>query len=453
MVALVEFKPQDNKYAKLVDRYSRYIQSPVARLKFLNAAFKANRTTGLLNKLPMLGTLPDHGALILELSKFLPPTQTAPLGLRLMAVMYRLRMLVYGVCALCIIGACAGVGFGIWKGVTALQSSWQTSGATAAALPATAPNQNASAPPIGAEAALPLDKVWLAEEGEGYEFYSNGARVLTEHQIYGEPRNFYRFDLSKSPDSWASSTALTKPVGIVYHLSEGDLFPFDNQFNNSLQATSKDLLAHAKQRQLYNYVIDRFGRTYRIVRDEFTANHAGRSLWSDGESLYVNLNPSFIGICLEGKSNSQATVGPDGINEAQIYAARVLTAVLRSKYDIADANCVTHGLVSLNVANRLMGFHTDWVAGFPFEAIGLSDKYQAELRAVSRFGFTYDQAYVNAAGGKRWPGLERADEVLKELVKQDAQTVEQVRREQWQRFLRAYSKQRSLDGEKNATEE
>ena len=66
-------------------------------------------------------------------------------------------------------------------------------------------------------------------------------------------------------------------------------------------------------------------------------------------------------------------VGADGINETQIYAARQLTAVLRSKYQILDANCVTHGLVSVNPSNRLMGYHTDWVAGFPFTALGLAE--------------------------------------------------------------------------------
>jgi hypothetical protein len=179
------------------------------------------------------------------------------------------------------------------------------------------------------------------------------------------------------------------------------------------------------------------------VRDEFEANHAGNSVWSDGRSVYVNLSASFIGICFEGRG---AAMGAEGINEAQIYAARVLTAVLRSKYGIDDANCVTHGLVSVNPSNHLMGYHTDWVSEFPFEALGLSNKYGTELAAISRLGFGYDQAYVSAAGGK-WPGLEKADARLKEAAKKDGSSVEEERRELARGFQHAYSKQRALEKE------
>lgn len=137
-------------------------------------------------------------------------------------------------------------------------------------------------------------------------------------------------------------------------------------------------------------------------------------------------------------------MGAEGINEAQIYAARVLTAVLRSKYGIDDLNCVTHGLVSVNPSNRLMGYHTDWVSEFPFEALGLSNKYQTELVAISRLGFAYDQAYVSAAGGK-WPGLEKADAALREEAAKDSVSVEKERQSLSRAFGRIYSKQRALE--------
>jgi hypothetical protein len=235
------------------------------------------------------------------------------------------------------------------------------------------------------------------------------------------------------------------PVGIVYHLSEGDLLPFADRYNSKLQHVSKSLLEYARANRLYNYVIDRFGRTYRIVADEQAANHAGNSIWSDGRNFYVNLSASFIGICLEGRSDAGVIVGQDGINEAQIYAARVLTAVLRSKYGIDDANCVTHGLVSVNPSNRLMGYHTDWVSGFPYQALGITDKNESELLAVSRFGFMYDQAYIAAAGGKTWPGLERADRALREAARSESGGAEEWRDDGWRVFQQAYSRQRALD--------
>src|SRR5262249_26019492 len=152
------------------------------------------------------------------------------------------------------------------------------------------------------------------------------------------------------------------------------------------------------------------------------------SVWSDGRDIYINLNTSFIGICFEGQSRRGKAVGADGINETQIYAARQLTAVLRSKYQIADADCVTHGLVSVNPSNRLMGFHTDWVAGFPFAAIGLTNKYDSEITAISRLGFNYDAAYLAAAGGRRWAGLEKSDAALRKSASESGASVEDKRR-------------------------
>jgi hypothetical protein len=296
---------------------------------------------------------------------------------------------------------------------------------------------------IASGAGLTLDRVWLAEKGDGFEFYSNGARVLTEFETTGKKRGFYKFDLESLSAASSTDKALTTPVGIVYHVSESDLLPFADKYNSSLQNHSRALLEYAQTHHLYNYLIDRFGRTYRIVRDQFEANHAGNSIWSDGHSVYVNLSASFIGICFEGRG---AAMGAEGINEAQIYAARVLTAVLRSKYGIDDANCVTHGLVSVNPSNHLMGYHTDWVSEFPFDALGLSNKYETEIAAISRLGFSYDQAYVSAAGGK-WAGLEKADARLRETAQKDGTSVEEERRVLARGFQHAYAKQRSLERE------
>jgi hypothetical protein len=93
-----------------------------------------------------------------------------------------------------------------------------------------------------------------------------------------------------------------------------------------------------------------------------------------------------------------------------------------------------------------MGYHTDWVSEFPFEALGLSNKYETELAAISRLGFGYDQAYVAAAGGK-WPGLEKADSRLKEAAEKDGSSVEDERHQLARGFQHAYSKQRALEKE------
>jgi len=449
-----DFHPQNLRYARVVERYSRYIESPVLRLKFLKNALKDDQPDSLLKRIPFLGTLPDRAMIIIELSKVLPIDQSAPLGIRLTAVLYRIRYALYAMCVALVLFAGASLVYAVSKIAGSLSVSTEAKNLESIGQPAVAGSNGGEAvAAIASGAGLTLDQVWLAEEGEGFEFYSNGARVLTEFETTATKRTFYKFDLEPlaSYSTAAGSSAgnrgpretFSNPVGIVYHVSESDLLPFADRYNSSLQNHSRALLEYARAHRLYNYVIDRFGRTYRIVRDEFEANHAGNSVWSDGRSVYVNLSASFIGVCFEGRG---AAMGAEGINEAQIYAARVLTAVLRSRYGIDDANCVTHGLVSVNPSNHLMGYHTDWVSEFPFEALGLSNKYDTELAAISRLGFGYDQAYVSAAGGK-WPGLEKADARLRETAEKDGTSLEEERRQLARGFQHAYSKQRALERE------
>jgi hypothetical protein len=441
-----DFNPQNLRYAKLVDRYSRYIESPVLRLKFLNSALRSEPRVERFSKLPFIGLLQERAMLVVEVSKLLPLDQPAPLALRLSTLLYRMRYAVYACFIALALSAAAGVVYTAIKIINSFSVSTQAKNASLGGNESQAATGSAGGvEALRTGAALPLEKIWLAENGEGYEFYSNGARVLTEFQTGGAERRFYSFNLDSISSSSDEAELMTRPVGIVYHISESDMLPFDDSHNSKLQNYSRALLEYAKEKRLYNYVIDRFGRTYRIVEDDEMANHAGNSVWSDGKSVYVNLSPSFIGVCFEGKYGAGETVGPERINEAQIYAARVLTAVLRSKYQIDDANCVTHGLVSVNPSNRLMGYHTDWVSDFPFEAIGLTNKYQTELVAISHFGFGYDQAYVNAAGGVRWAGLEQADAALSESAKKKGLSIEELRRALSKAYQRAFAKQRAAE--------
>lgn len=446
-----DLKNQDSAYMKIVDRYARYIESPVLRLKFLNAVLKTPQPDTLLMRLPFVGSLPERANLIIELLKVLPASNPVPFSLRLTSLLYRLRMVVYAVCVIFALTAATGLVFvasraiSSFSTVTPAQSISQPDAADP-----TDPGKAVQA--ISAEGGLPLDKVFLVEKNANFEEYSNGARILKEFETSNAERKFYRFDVEKLASGATDFELASKPVGIIYHLTESDLLPFADQYKASLIHNSQSLMEYARSHKLYNYIIDRFGRIYRIVNDDSVANHAGNSIWSDGHSVYVNLNSSFLGISFEGKA--EAGKGPDGITEAQIYAARALTAVLRSKYQINDANCTTHGLVSTNPTGRLLGHHTDWVANFPFEAVGLTNKYETEMYAISRYGFAYDQAYLSAGGGKRWGGLTRADAALWDSAKKNGIVVEQQRRNLWDIFQQAYVRQHAIDQERLAgTEE
>jgi hypothetical protein len=104
------------------------------------------------------------------------------------------------------------------------------------------------------------------------------------------------------------------------------------------------------------------------------------------------------------------------VNQAQIHSARLLTEMLRSKYNLASENCVTHAQVSVNPANMRIGWHTDWGKNFPFEDIGLPDNYQRPSPALEAFGFAYDATYLEVTGEAIWKGLALAEDRLRQAA-------------------------------------
>ena len=159
-------------------------------------------------------------------------------------------------------------------------------------------------------------------------------------------------------------------------------------------------------------MIDRFGEIYRIVRDDQTAYHAGDSLWADDKNTYVLLNESFLGVCFESKFEG-ATKLEDILTPVQIRNGKLLTDVLRTKYNIDDANCTTHGLVAVDPEKMLIARHHDWVRFFPFEAMGLSNKYKIQPPNMVDYGFTYDNDVMAKIGNQLWEGATTAEEEFK----------------------------------------
>ena len=140
------------------------------------------------------------------------------------------------------------------------------------------------------------DKVWqVGHDGES-ETYSNGCRILTRYETENYPRNYYTIPREAETDG---EQARHDIVGIVYHTSESDIVPFIPKNNDAIQKRSQGLIEFIRRNKSYNYVIDRYGGIYRVVRDDHTAFHAGNSIWADDQYIYVVLNESFIGICFE----------------------------------------------------------------------------------------------------------------------------------------------------------
>jgi hypothetical protein len=87
--------------------------------------------------------------------------------------------------------------------------------------------------------------------------------------------------------------------------------------------------------------------------------------------------------------------------------------MLRGRYKILAANCVTHAQVSVNPSNMQMGYHTDWASGFPFEQLGLPDNYVRALPALWAFGFEYDPGFLRLAESGVYRGVELAEDNLR----------------------------------------
>jgi hypothetical protein len=210
------------------------------------------------------------------------------------------------------------------------------------------------------------------------------------------------------------------------------MLPFTSDNNASIEEHTRGLLEYVRRHKSYNYLIDRFGQVYRVVRDADAAHHAGNSVWSDAEGVYVGLNESFLGVCFETNSKSDSL--NEQLTEAQLVAGRLLTQVLRSRYQLDDANCVTHGLVSVNPSNMLICYHHDWARNFPFEAFGLSDKYKVAPASVSEFGFTYDEEIAAKLGGDVWAGVKLAEEEFRRRAEELNRTPEEMRRHMRERY-------------------
>lgn len=288
--------------------------------------------------------------------------------------------------------------------------------------------------------------VWLVEKTKDYEVFSNGLRVEDGFAVSNRPREKYPIFSAAGRDvrpvAWGDA-----PVGIVYHTTESLLKPFEADENSELKRIARNLVDIVGRSRSYHFVIDRFGRVFRVVEESDAANHAGYSTWANESNVYVNLNDSFLGIAFEAKTEPGA-VNPT-INPAQIHAARVLTEMLRGRYRIPASNCVTHAQVSVNPLNMRIGYHVDWSGNFPFAEVGLGDNYRIPLPSLYTFGFDYDSVFLRATGSRPWKGLLAAEQMVLERASNEGLTASAYRALLRQRYkqIAAFLKDKNRRGE------
>lgn len=301
-------------------------------------------------------------------------------------------------------------------------------------------------PIVMAEAGIapeaPLPAVWLAEQQPDFESWSNGLRVERRFEVANEPRQFHAYPLGR--ESAAGGEPRTAPAGIVFHTTESHQADFEADNIKRLNFVGEALLRYVRENRSYHYVVDRFGRVWRVVRESDAANHAGYSIWADQRHTYINLNRSFLGISVEAQS--QPENGGPIATAAQIHALRLLTGMLRSKYSIAAMNCVTHAQVSVNPSNLRIGYHTDWASLFPYGEVGLPDNYARPLAALWLFGFSYDPQLIQTTGASYWRGLVLAEDQLRQNATAHGVPVARWRQDLHQRYRAILKEQQQRTG-------
>jgi len=429
-------KPSETEeFLHELESVSRGIRDPVAKLHFIRMSLTRHET---LDR--MVRTVPwaparralYHWLSIEELRHLLGGGSGAASGRVNVATRVSL-----------VFGRAAVVGLGLIVGIGAGVAVYRRTRPPAAPLMA-APRQVSlpvAPPPLG-EAPPPVSiapegvapsGIWLVEKGPQWELYSNGLRIDTSMTVKGTPRAFRVFDRDGTLDPHVQ----TAPVGLLFHTSESDVWPLEAAYNESLRGTSHALLRYVQTNRLYHYVIDRFGRVYRIVSEESKANHAGNSVWADAGKVYLNLNHAFLGISFETRWEGGKALP---ITQAQFTAGRNLADSLRQRYSILPEMCVTHGLTSVNPKKRLIGHHLDWARGFPFEAFGLPDQYRRPAPSVALFGFDYDDDFLKVLDAP-WPGVHAAEAALEEEARRAHRAVEDIRYEKQTTYDRWILKQ------------
>jgi N-acetylmuramoyl-L-alanine amidase len=320
--------------------------------------------------------------------------------------------------------------------------------------PAEPPRHAAGTVANPSPAAIP--RVWLVDRKPDHEIYSNGLRIETSYAVANDPRGSYPvYRLEPAPDllskvsngsgeqpvSWR-----TEPAGIVYHSTESLQVPFLPEETQQLKRVGRNLIEYVREKRAYHYLIDRFGRAFRIVNEGDVAYHAGKSLWADSRGVYINLNTSFIGVAFE------SATAADDMTAAQIHTARVLTEMLRSKYEIPASDCIPHAQVSVNPHSMRIGYHMDWARGFPFAALGLPDNYALPLASVYEFGFIYDEAFLKAVGGHPWPGALSSTEQVERQAALEGFRVAQYRKRLEDRYRKILSSLQARSSEESTNE-
>ena len=283
-------------------------------------------------------------------------------------------------------------------------------------------NANRAGNPAGS-----FNPVWVVENGKDFETYSNGLRIENRFLAPNATRSYVVFR------NGIAGERRSKPAGIIFHTSESPLAPFISERNAQLTRIGQGLLEYVSRRKAYHFVIDRFGRVFRIVPETDFANHAGNSIWAHNTDVYVNLNHSFLGVSFEAQTK-EIEVG-NYLNSSQINSGHLLVEMLVGKYNIPLGNCITHAQVSIDPQAMTIGYHYDGAGDFPFQQLGVPDNYALPIPSLYVFGFDFDSRFLMYSGSRLWTGMRLSEQRLRQDAESKGISVElhkeSLRKQYW----------------------
>ena len=195
----------------------------------------------------------------------------------------------------------------------------------------------------------------------------------------------------------------------------------------SCATRARTCCATCSRTSVYHYLIDRFGRVFRVVEEKDKANHAGhlglergRPRLPEPERRHDRASRSRRAGRAAGRCRSRAPSSRRG-------AASPTTCA--HKWSIAPEMCVTHGLASVNPKKHLIGHHLDWARGFPFAAFGAARPVRRALAGRGPLRLRLRRAIPRRCWASRGRACAQAERQLAAEAAARGATVEDVRAE------------------------
>jgi hypothetical protein len=83
----------------------------------------------------------------------------------------------------------------------------------------------------------------------------------------------------------------------------------------------------------------------------------------------------------------------------------------------------------------VVAYHYDWVRNFPFEAMGLSDKYKIPPPNMLDYGCKYDEETLQRLKNELWQGAVMAEQEFRLRVERSQMEAETLRERLHDRYL------------------